>query len=557
MIQRKGAPIFFTPNVSYSLALKKIFLLLLFIGFGNSNVFAEDKPVGQIIGVVGSIQYRTAQTPVAKSKDGSKVQKVSFSPWKKVKFRQKIYATDEIRTAKNSRLKIKFNDNSLIALGPNAKMEVERYLFQKEEKLRQGVVKVSQGLSMYIFNKSQNNKKSSFVIKSPSGNLVARGTHGYVAVTADRTLIGNRAGAVLTTSSDPNVKGRVRVGAMQKTVIQKGKPPTRAVRMSRAEVNLFDTLVTGSNSAAFKGKKGKKSLIEVEETEDEKEEEEKKEKKEKKSKKAKKSKNDDKSSDDDSSDDSKESKKDSDKKDKKSDKKDSDESADSSDDKSDGKKGGSKDSEDTADSDDKKSDSKSAKKDSGESKDSSDSGDKSTGTDDSTSADASSDSSSSDSSDTSADSSDTSSDSNSGTDSDPNSGTESSNDSVDTGDSGSETIADTGTDSSPTGGDDTGNTGGADIGGVDTGPDTTVAATDSGGDLGGLGGDLGGPIGGGDTTGNIDTGGDLGGLGADIGGDFTTALAQDFGGDTTFGAPADFVEVNQPFSAEVVSACSN
>lgn len=281
--------IFFTPNVSFCSVLKRLLFLLLFSLVVPLAVFVDDKPVGQIIGVVGSIQYRTAQTPVAKLKDGSKVQKVSFSPWKKVKFKQKIYASDEIRTAKNSRLKIKFNDNSLIALGPNAKMEVERYLFQKDEKLRQGLVSVSQGLSMYIFNKSQNNKKSSFVIKSPSGNLVARGTHGYVAVTADRTLIGNRAGAVLTTSSDSNIKGRVRVGAMQKTVIQRGKPPTPAITMSRAEVNLFDTLVTGSNSAAFKSRKGKKSLIDVEETEDEKdEEEEKKEKKEKKNKKEKK-----------------------------------------------------------------------------------------------------------------------------------------------------------------------------------------------------------------------------------------------------------------------------
>ena len=124
---------------------------------------AEEKPVGLIIGVTGEILYRTASdTPVASKDKPGETKLASFTPWEKVKFKQPVYAKDEFKTSKRSRLKIKFSDNSLMALGPNSKMQVGSYVFNKKKKLRQGVMKISYGLSMYIVNKTQKNKKSNF-----------------------------------------------------------------------------------------------------------------------------------------------------------------------------------------------------------------------------------------------------------------------------------------------------------------------------------------------------------------------------------------------------------
>lgn len=92
-----------------------------------------------------------------------------------------------------------------MALGPRTKMSVESYLYKPEDKLRQGVINVAHGLSMYIVNKSQKNKKSSFRIVSPTGNLAARGTQGYVSSSKTKTLIANQAGSVIISNNDPNV----------------------------------------------------------------------------------------------------------------------------------------------------------------------------------------------------------------------------------------------------------------------------------------------------------------------------------------------------------------
>ncbi len=210
---------------------------------------AEEKPVGQILGVIGEIQYRTAtdtpDTPVAIKEKTGDAKLVSFSPWKKVVFKQPVYAKDEFKTSKRSRLKIKFNDNSLMALGPNSKMQVGSYIYNKEKKLRQGVMKVSYGLSMYIVNKSQRNKRSSFRIVSPTANLAARGTQGYVSSSDKMTYLANQAGAMDSSSSDPNIAGNELVGAMKKNSIPKGKPPTPPTNLSNNELNSVRGVVMG------------------------------------------------------------------------------------------------------------------------------------------------------------------------------------------------------------------------------------------------------------------------------------------------------------------------
>lgn len=99
-----------------------------------------------------------------------------------------------------------------MALGPRTKMSVESYLYKPKDKLRQGVINVAHGLSMYIVNKSQKNKKSSFRIVSPTGNLAARGTQGYVSSGKNKTLIANQAGTVMISQNNPEARKKRRTG---------------------------------------------------------------------------------------------------------------------------------------------------------------------------------------------------------------------------------------------------------------------------------------------------------------------------------------------------------
>ena len=243
------------------------------LGFYPADLLAEDKPVGRILAVIGTVKYFVGKDSSASRGTPGEVKRVAFEPWQNVKKRQPVYATDQFRTGRKSRLKVLFSDNSLMALGPGAEIAVTAYRTQPESKLRQGIIGVKRGLAMYIVNKSQNNKKSFLKIVTPTANIGARGTQGYVAASEERTLLANQAGAVGVKSSDPNIDTQVNVGPMMKTVVRSGVAPIPPQPLSANELSTFRSFVVGD--LAFSGG-SENALISVEETsEKEKEEKEK------------------------------------------------------------------------------------------------------------------------------------------------------------------------------------------------------------------------------------------------------------------------------------------
>ncbi len=227
--------------------------------------------MGRILAVIGTVKYFVAKDSSASRGTLGEVKRVAFEPWQNVKKRQPVYATDQFRTGRKSRLKILFSDNSLMALGPGAEMTVTAYRTQPESKFRQGVVDVKRGLAMYIVNKSQNHKKSFLNIITPTANIGARGTQGYIASSDKKTLVANQAGAVGVKSSDPDIDVQVNVGSMMKTVVRAGAPPVTPRPLSENELATFRNFVVGD--LAFSGG-SKNALISVDEVKEEEEEDE-------------------------------------------------------------------------------------------------------------------------------------------------------------------------------------------------------------------------------------------------------------------------------------------
>jgi len=248
-------------------------LLSILLTFGWSVALttlglAQEGAVGKTIGIIGTVEYQ-ALTPEPVAAGQSRP--VAFQPWEKVKFHQPVFTSDQFRTQRKSRLKILFNDESLMALGPNTTMRVDSYLYSAEDKLRQGTINILHGLSSYIINKSQNNKQSLFRIVTPTANMAARGTQGYIGVTPGKTLVANQAGQVSVRNSDPTVIGEVVVGPMMKTVIHEGEPPQPPVPLTQTELNLIRQIILGKLGASGTTGPGEPSLITIEgeEAEDE------------------------------------------------------------------------------------------------------------------------------------------------------------------------------------------------------------------------------------------------------------------------------------------------
>ncbi|PIQ96055.1 MAG: hypothetical protein COV67_11570, partial [Nitrospinae bacterium CG11_big_fil_rev_8_21_14_0_20_56_8] len=232
-----------------------------------SPALAQEQPVGKIISIIGTVEYITADEAVAQAQPGE-VRPAAFEPWKKVEMHQPVFTKDRFRTSNKSRLKVLFSDNSLMALGPGTEMAVQSYRHDPENHLRQGVLEVKRGLSMYIVNKSQKHEKSFFSIVTPTANIGARGTQGYVASSDSTTLVANQAGAVATKNSDPTVKGQEVVGPMMKNIIARGQPPSLPTRLEPQELKTIQSIVR-AQPVISGGRDGEKPLIEVEEKNEE------------------------------------------------------------------------------------------------------------------------------------------------------------------------------------------------------------------------------------------------------------------------------------------------
>ena len=240
---------------------KGLALLALVFLILPANAWGEKKPVGRIIAIIGSAEYLPGgEQPVADARPGEVVP-VALTPWQKVQPKQVVYASDEFRTGRKSRLRILFEDSSLMALGPNSKMTISSYMFAAGEKLRQGVISIGHGISMYIVNKEQKHPKSHFKILSPTANVAARGTQGYLSVSDLKTLVANQAGVVRALNADPAVIGDVMIGRMMKSMVEEGKPPTEPEPLTAAEQKMIQQMVMGWVGSRYREKPRKGSDV--------------------------------------------------------------------------------------------------------------------------------------------------------------------------------------------------------------------------------------------------------------------------------------------------------
>ncbi len=232
-----------------ALALLAVAVLIL-----PAYAWAEKKPVGKIIAIIGSAEYLPGGEDLVAEAQHGRVVPVSLTPWQKVQPKQMVYASDEFRTGRKSRLRILFEDSSLMALGPNSRMRISSYLYDAKEKLRQGVITIGHGISMYIVNKEQKHPQSHFKILSPTANVAARGTQGYLSVSQLKTLVANQAGFIRALNADPTVIGDVMVGPMMKTVIEEGKPPTEPKALTGPERNMIQKVIMGWVGSRYREK---------------------------------------------------------------------------------------------------------------------------------------------------------------------------------------------------------------------------------------------------------------------------------------------------------------
>ena len=99
-----------------------------------------------------------------------------------VNIHDEVLFKDIIETRNESRTKAFFNDDSILTVGENSRVEINEYLYAPDQNMRRTVVKLVQGTLRALVSKVFTESGSKFEIHTPSSVAAARGTYFVVWV---------------------------------------------------------------------------------------------------------------------------------------------------------------------------------------------------------------------------------------------------------------------------------------------------------------------------------------------------------------------------------------
>jgi hypothetical protein len=99
-----------------------------------------------------------------------------------VKLHDQVWFKDVIETKGDSRTKAFFDDDSMLTVGTNSRVEIDEYVYQPDNNVRRAVVKLMQGQVRALVSKVFKANGSKFEVHTPSAVAAARGTYFTVWV---------------------------------------------------------------------------------------------------------------------------------------------------------------------------------------------------------------------------------------------------------------------------------------------------------------------------------------------------------------------------------------
>ena len=141
-------------------------IAILFAGFWTTAASAAD-PIGAAVRVVNNVTAEADQSvhPVAQG-DG-------------------VRQNETIEVAADSLGELRLNDQTKVALGPNSKLKLDKFVYDPDKATGTIAVDLAKGAFRFITGAA---KKSSYIIRSPNAAITVRGTVFDVYVDANGTM---------------------------------------------------------------------------------------------------------------------------------------------------------------------------------------------------------------------------------------------------------------------------------------------------------------------------------------------------------------------------------
>src|SRR5881296_4322208 len=149
--------------------LRYTFLLLgigatLAIGWPVGAQGLKQQAIGLYMAVIGKVTVAHVGQPVAVP----------------VKLREDVYFKDVIETQASSRAKALFQDDSILTVGENSRVEVSEYIYDPANNQRSSVLRLIQGKARALVGKLFAGLGSKFEVHTPTAVAAARGTYFVV-----------------------------------------------------------------------------------------------------------------------------------------------------------------------------------------------------------------------------------------------------------------------------------------------------------------------------------------------------------------------------------------
>ncbi len=133
---------------------------------------------------------------------------------------------DALRTGAGGRVKMSFDDQSVLILAENSGLEITKHVYDPAAKSRESVFKLYEGKVRAIVGELFG-ATSELRVESPTGVAGVKGTDFEEHYKKPCATVYAHAGAVDARNADPAVKGEVIVHEGEYTMICEGQPPTR------------------------------------------------------------------------------------------------------------------------------------------------------------------------------------------------------------------------------------------------------------------------------------------------------------------------------------------
>jgi FecR protein len=168
---------------------KTLFVAAALLAVSSNNVSAQSKPVGVNAAIRNTVMMKTA----------------SDAAMRKAVLRERVSLGDSIQTAAASVLQILLLDRTSFTVGANAKVKIDRFVYDPDRKASAVSASVAKGAFRFMSGKTLRGAPGQSSISTPAASIGIRGTIFEGAVGSDAIRIARgESGLGGVAGADPN-----------------------------------------------------------------------------------------------------------------------------------------------------------------------------------------------------------------------------------------------------------------------------------------------------------------------------------------------------------------